>query len=267
MDTTWYALDRDGRVALFESGEEGSVPWAACRASWDELYDDIVVARITAAERGGPLDEVRVLEATVASSQDPVERQLAAAILAGDGPARDVYADWLEAHGRDGWSPRERAVFEVGKLIRPIPRQSLPLQWSGLVVFPTADDLAMFRSQHEYAATSLRDVDPRLGIAHALAVEELQRYAFDDFWDASAIRAAFLITRGLAPRAAGLYEFGCDFRGPYRFRAAPPAPLRIDDLPAPVRARIAAVELPRQSFAAADEIDPERLFDCQRYGA
>lgn len=268
MDTTWYAIDRAGHVAQFASGEEGAVPWAACRASWDEIYDELVVARIAAAHRGGPLDEERILTTTLEASSDPVERRLVGEILAGDDAARDVYADWLEAHGgsRDGWSPRERAVYEVDKVIRPIPPQSLPPQWSGILAFATADDREMFRSQHAYAMTSSHEVDARLGIAHAIRVDELHQYAFDDFWEAGAIRAAFLVEKQLAPHVVGLYELGCSFSGPYHLRVKPHVPLLHAELPEPVRARLGALAFPRLAFATAGEIDPERHHDCQVYG-
>ncbi len=243
------------------------MPWAACRAEWPELYDQLVVARIAAAHR--PLDEARILNAALARAVDPVERRLVGEILAGDDAAREVYADWLEATGgdRDGWSPRARAVYEVGKIIRPIPPASLPQMWSGVVVFASADYREMFRTQHlDHAAERWREVDPQLGIAHAIAVEDLQRYAFDDFWDAGAIRAAFLVEQHLEPHFVGLYEFGCSYSGPYRLRAKPREPLLLAELPEPVRGQLGALEMPRTSFDTADEIDPERHFDCQVYG-
>src|SRR4051794_34470710 len=38
MDTQWFAIDRDGHVGIFSSGESGAVPRAAgvLRDEWDE---------------------------------------------------------------------------------------------------------------------------------------------------------------------------------------------------------------------------------------
>ncbi len=43
MDTDWYAVDRQGHVGLWRSGEEGAVPYAAHRQPWDELCVDLSV--------------------------------------------------------------------------------------------------------------------------------------------------------------------------------------------------------------------------------
>jgi len=39
MDTVWFAVDRDGHVAQFESGEAGAVPEAAYREDYDQIMD------------------------------------------------------------------------------------------------------------------------------------------------------------------------------------------------------------------------------------
>lgn len=44
MDTDWYGVDRQGRVGLWRSNEEGAVPYLAHRQPWDELCIDLAVA-------------------------------------------------------------------------------------------------------------------------------------------------------------------------------------------------------------------------------
>lgn len=56
MDTDWYAVDRDGHVAQLWSGEEGAVPWEAHRQYWDELYEDLALARVEALLAAAPLE-------------------------------------------------------------------------------------------------------------------------------------------------------------------------------------------------------------------
>lgn len=52
MDTTWFAVDRDGHVAVFDSGEAGAVPVEGYTDEWEPILDELVKAA------GGPaLDE------------------------------------------------------------------------------------------------------------------------------------------------------------------------------------------------------------------
>jgi hypothetical protein len=44
MDTTWFAVDRDGHVGLFSSGEDGHVPDLAARAEQQELQALLLAA-------------------------------------------------------------------------------------------------------------------------------------------------------------------------------------------------------------------------------
>jgi hypothetical protein len=41
MDTTWFAVDRDGHIGIFESGESGAVPENAADLSIDELLEHL----------------------------------------------------------------------------------------------------------------------------------------------------------------------------------------------------------------------------------
>lgn len=265
MDTDWYAVDRSGRVARFSSGEEGGVPVIACREAWDTLYGELVVARIAAAYRGGPLDEPAILAAARTAASDPVERQLVEQILAGDEPSRLVYSDWLEAHGRNReWS--KRGVYDVGEYLRAIDPATLPVTWTGVIGFTSADDLALFETEHlHYAVESWQPVDPRIGMPHAISVVELYNFAFQDYWSAGAIAAAFVVDRVVSPASIGIYEYGCSFNGPYRRRSIPREPLTLDDLPEPLRGRIGVLVMLRVSFNATDEIDPELQYDCMHW--
>src|SRR4051812_6768841 len=56
MDTLWFAVDRDGRVAAFSSGEAGAVPLAACVS--DEDLDVEEQLRAT-APAGEPIFDLR----------------------------------------------------------------------------------------------------------------------------------------------------------------------------------------------------------------
>jgi hypothetical protein len=44
MDTTWFAVDRDGHVAVFDSGEAGAVPVDGYHEDWAPILDELVKA-------------------------------------------------------------------------------------------------------------------------------------------------------------------------------------------------------------------------------
>jgi hypothetical protein len=265
MDTDWYAIDRGGRVARLSSGEEGAVPWSAHRQYWEELYNDVIIARIASTAPGEPFAEQAALERVLAASRDPVEIGLVRAILAGDEPSRAIYSDWLEGQGRDrdGWTPRERTVFALGQGIRKVDPGSLPGQWDGVLRFASRDYLELFRE--EYYHQGWRELDARLGMADAVAVQDILQYAFDEYWGAGAIVSAYVFERSLEPHVLGLYEYGCSFNGPYHRRAVPRTPLLLDDLPEPLRGRLGGVRLSRVDFNSTTSFDPEDFTDCQRY--
>jgi hypothetical protein len=44
MDTTWFAVDRDGHVAVFDSGEAGAVPVEGYNEDWAPILDELTKA-------------------------------------------------------------------------------------------------------------------------------------------------------------------------------------------------------------------------------
>ena len=49
MDTDWYAVDRQGHVSKWSSGEEGAVPYAAYQQPWDELSVELAMHHAASA--------------------------------------------------------------------------------------------------------------------------------------------------------------------------------------------------------------------------
>jgi hypothetical protein len=54
MDTEWFAVDRDGRVAVFNSGENGLVPEGVHGHDWGDAGDDLLDWHTPPASRSGP---------------------------------------------------------------------------------------------------------------------------------------------------------------------------------------------------------------------
>ena len=54
MDTDWYAVDRHGHVALWESNEEGAVPYDAHKQSWSELSIELAMQHALLAIADSP---------------------------------------------------------------------------------------------------------------------------------------------------------------------------------------------------------------------
>ena len=264
MDTDWYAVDAAGRVAILESGEEGAVPWEAHRQYWDELIGDVAACWI-AREHPEPFSESAKLQRALTSAADPTERALISAILADDRPSRAVYADWLECRGRDplGWNAAPTLYALYGGMHAVTPGD-LPARWSGVIRFAADEWRAMYLA--DQAHLDPRALDPELGLSLALSVADIEPWVFDPYWDAGAIAAAYVLdNERMSANDLGLYRYACGFSGPYSRRSVPATPLRIEDLPGALRARLARLTLSRISFDRADRLDPETFAPCQRY--
>lgn len=265
MDTDWYAVDRDGRVARCDSGEVGPVPAGAPAVDWSTIAEDFGVLRVVRALRGGPLDEQVVIANMFAASTDEHERALLAQIARGDEHARAIYADLREARGepRAGWSPRERAVYVVGEDFARIPYDAMPERWRGVMVFTSAAHREALRA--EATMTSARDVDPRMGVRDAIFVGFMNRITFERLWMRGAIALVCVLDEP-APREVGLFEYQHDWGyGPYQRDGVPAAPVSLADLPAPLRERLGRLRLP-VDFEADAAFDPADHVPCLRHG-
>jgi len=256
MDTTWYAVDANGHVGYMTSGEEGSVPYIAHRQYWSEVFEELVIAHVMGSEQ-------TALQLARHRARDPVEVGLLDAIIAGDRHSREVYADWLEGHGRDlgAWNPRDHLVYRVGATITTIDPATLPAEWSGILRFVDHNELELWR---DHFITEPRELDEQLGMTNVLAGSAIQKVVFDPYWESGSIVSAYLIDEDVEPQHVGLYHFGCSFAGDYARRAVPRDPLHIDELPAPLREKLAQLRIDR-SFDAMEWLDPEAFTDCQRY--
>ena len=210
MDTDWYAVDRQGRVARMASGEEGAVPWEAHQQYWDELYAELGFARVEALVSAMP-----------------------------DAPRQVLALD------------RRLSAFAPG---------ALPALWDGVLTFADREMLELFRA--ETGLVEWRVLD---GMPHAVATKDIPRWVFDEYLEAGAIVGAYVFDRPVQPRVLGLFEYSCAFSGPYHRTAVPGDPIRLDELPAPLRSKLGALRLEKIDFGHATEVDPERFSRCRTY--
>jgi hypothetical protein len=267
MDTDWYAVDQRGHVGYMSSSEEGAVPYAAHQAYWYQVVDQIITAWVARHSPLEPAMREAALRRALAKPRDPVEARLAAEILAGDEHGAEVYRDWLEQHAHEcaSWNPRDR-IFQVGPgELRPLRLDDLPHEWKGILRFEDEPYRNMFESEHGYS--ELHVLDSAFSITPAM-IGPVQRYAFDDFWAAGAIAAAYVLPDEFEPSAAsyGIYHYGCSFSGPYHRREIPDHPLHVDELPPVLRDALASLTLDRLAFASTETFDPDHFADCRHHG-
>lgn len=216
MDTDWYAVDRQGHVARWQSGEEGAVPVDALACPWDDLIAELALQRALA-----------------------------------------VMADDAEAKPSSAPAP---ALVSLEREPRRIGLSELHDPWSGVLQFESAEYHEMF--QRECAHWVER---PLVGADHAVAVRDLLTVVFEDYWSAGAIRLACALPPFVSPQALGLFEYSCDFSGPYRRICVPARRLVVHQLPEPLRARLAALQL-GLDFGSVESFDPQRKVKCHLYG-
>jgi hypothetical protein len=257
MDTDWYGVDPAGHVARLQSGEEGAVPYAAHRQYWEELFEDLVFARILANTPADPQADAQSLQRALRAARDPIETTIITAILGGDDASRTIYADYLEQHGR----AVPRAVYDVHKHeLREVDPASLPHEWNGILRFAHREYLELYTTDYHY--------DEWRPLAHsvipAIAARGIQQWAFHDYWQAGTIAAAYMFERAVEPHHIGLYEYYCSFSGPYGRQTVPAEPLLVDALPDRLREILDRLRMPVR-FATTEQLDPESWFDCQTY--
>jgi hypothetical protein len=217
MDTEWFAVDKDGHVASFSSGEEGAVPSPVPPGSCHDSYNILEVAEYLPATN--PLFD---LKEWVGHGNDARSRHL-------------TYRDWT-GHTR---------VLLFLERLGPIR----DLFGASLVAAPPSP------------------------FGHAMLISGLTEAMHRGIHDAGICRGCFEIYRenqeNLLSRL-GVFQYGHDeysISHPYRREHRPTRPLRVDQLPADLRATIEQVRFDSICFAEAPQVQPIAHMPCEVYNS
>jgi hypothetical protein len=244
MDVAWYAVDRDGHIAVFQSGEDGAVP---AGAHAEEFYGAATLGRIEA----------------VAPASEPIHS------LRG---RTGLHQEWSR-HAPpplDGHSPP--VLFRIES------RGGIVLHQEEIAPGPAAVEptpILMF-------VTSLDTLGDEIARGEALPVpaddapavlfRSITRSTFERLHDTGVcLGCSDLVADDESPERVGLfhYEHPDDLclSEPYGRRGRPRHPLRIDHLPADLGGLIAQVRFGTICFAESDRIQPVEHARCESYQA
>lgn len=217
MDTTWFAVDADGCVGVFESGEAGGVPNDAPigMSPGDStfevaLFDGLVAARRFEAGTLRPPSE----------DPNPGDARLIAILE----PTTDGPTTYRDQAGR---------LYGAQALLAPF-------------------DPVVVHDHDPRVLVTRRVVPPAKAKAIASAKGVLRVLASEEMWDA------------LDGPEPPVFAYGNDdYEAPGRYvrQSAPEAPIRVDDLPEPIRDHLASFRIPVR-FQENTELQLADYFDA-----
>lgn len=231
MDTTWFGVDEQGRIAQFESGEAGAVPRAAASAggagspNFDTfaLRAAMVARAITAAPD----------EATDADS--PTKRTFRA-------PSRVVIV--LRVSEEEAASYRESSVISGAE--RSVPSE----HW--IVLRPNGPRIVAYTK--ELSVKTLEALADRQDVLALLDEEAMSNWLYE--------------APSAAQTGVYLYRHDeWDIPGSYKRDNAPPEPLTLNELPAATQKALSAGKFPLR-FDDAPKLQLADYFaedECERW--
>jgi hypothetical protein len=244
MDTEWYAVDRDGHVALFETGEAGAMPIGA--HTENETTRDDLASLVTEPP-------YRLLD-WLGDSTDEHHVELAA-------PPRPAEVD----------PPRRRQLFFRGHDVFPKESRG-PRLGPTLLFLHSLDALQALAEPHSFAHAPAAE-----GVA--VLFFDLSLWTAEKLHEAGQCLGCFPwpgegnpwdLSDDL-PARLGLFHYRHDpkaenwISGRYLRKKSPARPLRVDQLPAEIREAIARVRFADLRFAEAEGIQPIPAFPCSSW--
>jgi hypothetical protein len=250
MDTTWFAVDRDGHVGLFYSGEEGAVPTTDVN-DFPQHIGVVVEA----------LDRLPV----TGEAEFKLSAVLHPGLRSGALPQRESLREGWPTEGMAELEPERYQAEAVAEILLFLDESLLT---SEVRVLP---GLQVGRAGQFVLVSLTSDVklarhDPRWGV-------------WADFKRVANAAPAYVTyktflrgTRALAHRGVFLYsaysggDARCNIPEPYGQQLAPQRPLCLDEAPEQVRDAFASCARLDVSFASSPYIQPVEHVPCAIWG-
>ncbi|MCA9666752.1 MAG: hypothetical protein KC503_14230 [Myxococcales bacterium] len=235
MDTEWFAVDGDGRVAMLDSGEAGNVSdsYLSYRGGRDEEMWGDYFGRALAETRDEPM-------AAQVDDLAALERRGQTFAIGWEGNA--------ERHDLGTLRERDWPADLMLILREPLVLLEAELDGGGRLRGARGEELFYWR---EIAAEPAADLTERARASGAL-------------------RCAFFGDDMLTPPRLGLYQYDCDVYGddpPYAREARPLLDLRITDLPLALREPALQTRMLRARFDALLRMRVTKYVTCSGWGA
>jgi hypothetical protein len=231
MDTNWFAVDRDGHVACFDSGESGAVPTQII----DETGGESVLVESMLASLGIETTKLGQLLAGTASFQSP-----------NDGTMFDLRGRLMPG--------AENQLGEHGGLF-PVPSSTLMfLKSAHFVEKAVAEGTAVLVPTTEGVGVLIR------GLSEELAKR---------IHDADECHGCFWYTDSKRKPYPGFFYYGHmtenSISGPYGREMCPVKPTHFNELPADIRERLKWMRFDGLCFRDTPHIQPIEHAPCESW--
>jgi hypothetical protein len=236
MDTCWFAVDRDGHLAVFDSGEEGAVPTEAIYDSGLDVPEQIA------------LQAPQVLLTTLSAGSRHLQWP-------------EFFVPPEIAARRPCWYRRLLLPRSLWSAEEWLDSMSI---YSVVLLLSSAEVLRGVRKDRYRVGTRVERPE---GSLWSVLFGRMNRGEYRRIHESGACFACIhLDEKGVSD--AGLYRFDNDESGlePYKRTATPKAALRLDDLPEELRRAAEHVRFNSLCFAEAECVQPLEHFRCQVYG-
>lgn len=231
MDTTWFAVDADGHVAMLDSQSDGLVPSSYLRAFGTQTYLELLTSRAPRDDYGNATVDGDALAVQRRCSPSQLVDAVDAAVRATRGTPNEgaELATILDWHWVNAF-----LVLREPSVVTELP----------------AEDIVAFREDPKvvYVDCRLRAVWEAFTRGRVLGAHLIGSHDYDQDSDLAS--------------AMGLYVFG--HANPHYQRVrVPTRPLMATALPADLRPRLPTLPV---SFAAMTKLQPPKYVPCEGLG-
>lgn len=234
MDTEWFAVDQDGNVGVFWSDEPGAVPERFYKVSGGQQHDGALEAGLSS------------LDHTTEAALDPAGLVHPGRVPGALPPRRRIPRCWPDRG--DGYALVFREEPEIPQAVRDLPGLSTH-EAGGFFVVTLAPDGKVEQTRERTSTW----------VEFLFASEQLPTFV---------TAASFLSLFGYARR--GLFAFDADcsrfnIPEPYGRVLVPRRPVRLEELPAGLRARLERLRRLPVRFSELTHVQPAEHEPCETW--